>query len=192
MTQDHDHARAFPVLTTDRLLLREFSPDDVPAVFEMLRRPDINEWLETDPLQSIQEAETRVRNRLSLFENDWGFRWAITLQENQARVIGSCGYFGVRRGMPTVELGFELHPDYWRKGLMTEALQAVIKFSFGPQDLLAVHRIEALVAPGNIGSIRLLEKLGFVKEGLRREFGFWKGRYQDVFLFALLNHTERE
>jgi len=52
---------------------------------------------------------------------------------------------------------------------------------------MPVHRIEALVTPNNTGSIRLLEKLGFCQEGLRREFGFWKGCYQDVYLYALLN-----
>jgi ribosomal-protein-alanine N-acetyltransferase len=53
---------------------------------------------------------------------------------------------------------------------------------------MPVHRIEALVIPDNGGSIRVLEKLGFDREGVRREFGFWKGRYQDVYLYALLNH----
>ncbi len=70
---------------------------------------------------------------------------------------------------------------------MTEALREMIRFSFGPGSPVPVHRIEALVIPGNIASIRVLQKLGFEKEGLRREFGFWKGRYQDVCLYALLN-----
>jgi ribosomal-protein-alanine N-acetyltransferase len=90
-----------------------------------------------------------------------------------------------------VETGYEIHPDFWKQGLMTEALQAMIQFSFGPQDLMPVHRIEAIVYPENTGSIRLLEKLGFTLEGLRREFGFWKGHYQDVFMYALLNPNER-
>ena len=72
--------RAFPVLTTARLIMREFSLSDVPAVFEMLRRNDMNEWLETDPLKSIAEAETRVRNRMGLFTDRMGFRWAITMR----------------------------------------------------------------------------------------------------------------
>ena len=70
---------------------------------------------------------------------------------------------------------------------MTEALRAVIQFGFGNQDLMQVHRIEALVAPGNLASNRLLEKLGFVQECLRREFFFWNNCYQDVYLYALLN-----
>jgi hypothetical protein len=65
-------------------------------------------------------------------------------------------------------------------------------FNFGAQDLMPVHRIEVLVAPGNTASIRLLEKLGFIQEGTRREFGYWKGRYQDVVLYALLKRTESQ
>lgn len=177
----------FPELTTQRLHLREFDQSDVQAVFEILSREDVNKWLETDPLKSVEEAEARIQSRMKLFKDGLGLRWAITLKENPSRVIGSCGYFSLRRGTQTVEIGFELHPDYWLKGLMSEALQAVIQYSFGAQAILPVHRMEAIVLPTNIPSCRILHKLGFIREGVRREFGFWKGRYQDVYLYALLN-----
>jgi ribosomal-protein-alanine N-acetyltransferase len=156
-------------------------------VFDILCREAVNQWLETDALKSVQGAEERIQSRINLFHDKMGFRWAVTLRENPAKVMGSCGYFSVRRGTQTVETGYELHPDYWRQGIMSEAPQVMIVFSFGTQNLMPVHRIEALVAPGNIASIRILEKFGFFKEGMRCEFGFWKGHYQDVFLYALLN-----
>jgi len=102
-------------------------------------------------------------------------------------VIGSCGYCSVRRGTQTYEIGFELHPDYWNQDMMTEALQAILQFGFDPEARMPVHRMEALVIPGNGASIRVLEKLGFSCEGVRREFGFWKERYHDVALYALLS-----
>lgn len=176
----------FPQLTTGRLLLRQFDLSDASALFDILRRPEVNQWLETEPLQSLEEVQTRLGARMGLFRDGMGFRWAITLRQQPETVIGSCGFFSLRRGTQTVECGYELHPDHWGKGIMTEALQAMTAFSFGMQNPLPVHRIEALVAPGNTASIRLLEKLGFLCEGTRREFGFWKGRYQDVLLYALL------
>lgn len=179
--------RAFPALTTERLLLREFSLDDVPAVFEILSREDVNAWMETEPMKSIEEAEVRIKGRMGLFYDKMGFRWAITQGEAPEKVIGSCGFFSVRRGTQTMETGYELHPDFWGRGIMSEALQTMIGFAFSPQDLLPVHRMEALVVPDNLASIRVLEKLGFILEGVRHEFGFWKDRYQDVYLFALLN-----
>jgi ribosomal-protein-alanine N-acetyltransferase len=182
-----DKYPTFPRLTTDRLLLREFAWEDSADVFEIYRREDVNIWMETEPMQSISDAEERVRGRINLFKDGMGFRWAITLKNNPGRVIGSCGYFSVRRGTQTVETGYELHPDHWGRGLISEALREMIKYSFSENALMPVHRIEALVEPGNLGSIRVLEKLGFSREGIRREFGYWKGCYQDVILFALLN-----
>lgn len=178
---------SFPQLTTQRLLLREFTLEDAPAVFDIFSREDVNTWTELDPLVTIDEAESRVKSRMNLFHDKMGFRWAITLRENPGLVIGSCGFFSVRRGTQTVETGYDLHPRFWGKGLITEALRAEIDFAFGPQTLFKVHRIEAIVFPDNLASIRVLEKLGFVRECVRREFGYWKGKYQDVYLYALLN-----
>ncbi len=179
-------ARVFPVLETERLLLREFCPADAEAVFEMFSRADMNAWLECEPMQSIEEAERRVRGRMGLFERGMGYRWAITFKGAPEKLIGSCGYFHVRIGTQTYEMGYELHPDFWRQGIMSEALTAVLDYSFSETALLPVHRLEAIIDPGNRASLRLLEKLGFTSESLRREFGFWKGKYQDVKLLALL------
>ena len=178
----------FPTLETQRLLLREFNLRDVPAVFEMYARADINKWLPHEPMQSIDEADQRVSSRISLFERGIGYRWAITFKDTPETVIGSCGYFHIRLGTQTFEMGYEIHPQYWHKRLMTEALTAIINYGFGDRTPKPVHRFEALVAPGNEPSIRLLEKLGFKREGLRREFGYWKDQYQDVELFALLRN----
>jgi ribosomal-protein-alanine N-acetyltransferase len=186
MNSQPDLAIVFPVLETESLLLREFSLKDALAVFEMYKRADINKWLSHEPMQSFQEAEQRVRSRIGLFEHGLGYRWAITLKDTPENVIGSCGYFHVRIGTQTYEIGYEIHPDHWHKGFMAEALTAMINYSFGDSTPKPVHRFEALVDPRNEASIRLLEKLGFQKEGTRREFGYWKGKFQDVLLFALL------
>ena len=183
---------AFPVLQTDRLLLREFQSQDVAAVFEIFRREDVNRYVGGELMQSITEAEERVKTRLNLFRDGMGVRWAITLLENPTRLIGSCGYFNLRRGTETREMGYELHPDYWNRGIVTEALRAVLNFAFSTESPAHVHRMEAIVIPENIPSIRVLEKLGFQLEGIRREFGYWKGRYQDVCLYALLAHEWKE
>lgn len=178
----------FPILRTERLLLREFTIEDNPAVFAIFSRENVNQWTETETMQSMEEAETRVKSRMNLFKDRFGIRWAVALRERPEEVIGSCGFFSVRRGTQTVEIGYDLHPDFWNKGLITEALREMIRYCFWPGSLVPVHRMEALVMPENIPSIRVLEKLGFEREGRRREFGFWKGRYQDVDLYALLNH----
>jgi methylmalonyl-CoA/ethylmalonyl-CoA epimerase len=176
----------FPILETPRLLLRQFQPADIPAVFEMYTHPELTRWLEHEPMTSLAEAEQRVRARKGLFERGMGCRWAITFKNRPEDLIGSCGYFSVRISTHTYEMGYDLHPDYWRQGLMTEALTAVLQASFQPGALYQVHRLEALVEPGNVASMGLLSKLGFNRESIRREFGYWKGAYRDVAVFALL------
>lgn len=178
--------RIFPVLETARLSLREFQSSDAGDIFETYARPDLVQWLEHEPMTSIGEAEDRVSSRIRLFERGWGCRWAITLKGNPEKVIGSCGYFGVRIGTHTVEMGFEIHPEFWRQGIMSEAMTTVLDYCFSDDGILPVNRIEALVDPGNAASSGLLTKFGFTDEGTRRSFGFWKGAYQDVKLFALL------
>ncbi len=74
---------------------------------------------------------------------------------------------------------------------MTEALRAMAQYGFEktPPTGLALNRIEALVVPGNVASARVLTKVGFQREGVLREYGFWKNRFWDLEMFALLKHT---
>ncbi|HSQ27156.1 MAG TPA: GNAT family N-acetyltransferase [Anaerolineales bacterium] len=180
----------FPILTSERLLLREFSLTDIPAVFDIFSRPEVVKWVEGDLFENMSRAETRVKERMDLFHKQRGCRWAIALRESPMDSIGSCGYFHVRKGSHTWEIGYDLHPAYWGQGLMSEALQTMIEFCLSTQNHVTIHRLEALVDPGNTASIRLLEKFGFDRECLRREFGLWNNRYQDVLLYALLNHNQ--
>ena len=159
-----------------------------PAVFEMYARADMNRWLEHESMTALEEAERRVRARIGLFDKGLGCRWAITVKEQPEEVIGSCGYFSVRIGTQTFELGFELHPNFWHQGLMTEALIAILDASFHPGAIYPVHRLEALVDPGNQASLQLLARLGFSQESTRREFGYWKGSYRDVAILVMLSH----
>ncbi len=143
------------------------------------------------PLEDGNVLSGTIRDQSELFGillriRDMGLE-LMSVTHDPARVIGSCGYFSVRRGTQTYEIGYELHPDYWCRGLMTEALPAILRFGFDPQARLPVHRTEALVIPDHGASIRVLEKLGFSCEGVRREFGFWKERYHDVALYARLS-----
>lgn len=176
----------FPTLETSRLILREFKQTDVPAVFEMYARQDMNQFVEHEPMQSIEEAEKRVQGRINLFEKGWGCRWAIAFKETPERVIGSCGFFGVRVSTHTVEIGYEVHPDFWRQGIMTEAMTAILDYAFGRNAFRPVNRVEALIDPDNLASMGLLHKLGYKEEGTRRKFGYWKGKYHDVKLLALI------
>ena len=99
-------------------------------------------------------------------------------------MIGKCILFRFNHANHHAEIGYILNRNYWRRGLMQQALEAVIEFAFTTLDL---HRIEADVDPQNTGSLAILEKLGFEREGLFRERWLHDGAWVDSVMLGLLN-----
>jgi ribosomal-protein-alanine N-acetyltransferase len=176
----------FPILNTERLLLREFREADAQAVFDIYSQERAVRYLNSDIMYSLAEAAEKVDIRMDMFKNRRGIRWAITLADQQDAVIGSCGFYDLNRHWFSCEVGFEIHPRYWRRGLMTEALEAAIAFAYSDRFFFQMNRIQALTYLNNQASIGLLRKLGFREEGIRREYGYWKDRFHDLRCFSLL------
>jgi ribosomal-protein-alanine N-acetyltransferase len=176
----------FPSLQTRRLVLREFRETDAPAVFDSFSQEAVARYVNRAAMQSVTEAEELVKMRASIFERGIGIRWAIVLRENLDAVIGSCGFYKLDRANHSVETGYDLHPAYWRQGIMTETLKRVFDFAYSEAFFFDLNRIQALTYPQNQASIGLLKKLSFQKEGLRREAGYWEDQYHDLQSFSLL------
>jgi ribosomal-protein-alanine N-acetyltransferase len=123
---------------------------------------------------------------IALFEKGEGFRWGITLKSGEApgEVIGTCGYHAWAKDHFRAEIGYELARDYWGQGLMAEAIKALLAFGF---EEMALNRVEAMVLEGNKASAGFLEKLGFQREVILREYEFVRGKFRDVLLFSLLS-----
>ena len=94
--------------------------------------------------------------------------------------------YNLNKASRSVEIGYDLHPAYWRQGIMTEALRAVIDYGFSEEFCFWLNRIEALTYVEHEASAGLLRKLGFQEEGIRREYGYWKGESHDLRSFSLL------
>ena len=176
----------FPTLQTRRLVLREFRETDATAVFDSFSQEAVARYVNRASMQSVKEAEELVKTRASIFERGIGIRWAIVLRENLDAVIGSCGFYKLDRANRSVETGYDLHPTYWRQGIMTETLKRVFDFAYSEAFFFNLNRIQALTYPQNQASIGLLKKLGFREEGLRREAGYWEEQYHDLQSFSLL------
>jgi ribosomal-protein-alanine N-acetyltransferase len=176
----------FPVLKTDRLLLREFVQTDAQAVFDIFSLDQVTIFLDSETMQTIAEAEKKVQNRINMFKDGKGIRWGITLRDQPETLIGSCGYFSLHPQWFSVEIGYELHPRHWRQGIMSEALRAVIDFGFSEQFFFALNRIEAQTYLYSEPSMSLLKKLGFIDEGVRRECFYWKNKFHDMHCFSFL------
>lgn len=107
--------------------------------------------------------------------------WGITLK-GEVQLVGSWGY-SWHLGRPFGVIGYDLARRYWRQGIMTEAIGALLHFGFEVRNL---HRVEARVRLGNEASMRLLQRLGFQEEGLLRECLFLNHHFFDVKIFSLL------
>lgn len=176
----------FPVLETSRLILREFRPSDASAVFESFSNPDVTRYINLETMTSIEEAENLVATRAKLFSDGNGIRWAVILKPDIDTAVGSCGFYYLNMGSKSCEVGYDLNPHHWRKGIMTEAIKAAISFAYGDDFFFPVNRISALTFEANIASIRVLTKLGFKKEGVLRECAYFKNAFHDLLCLSLI------
>ncbi len=175
--------KLMPVLTSERLELSEITRDDAEAILRLFGNVEVTRYNDVDTLTELREAGELIEFVQDRFNNRVGLRWGIHLTESPDELIGTCGYNWWTRHNRCAEIGYDLHPDYWNKGIMTEALHALIGFGF---QQMSLNRIEADVTPGNDASVRVLQKLGFQEEGLLRQRGYWKGKFHDLRFFSLL------
>lgn len=172
----------FPELETENLLLRQVNRSDAKDIFQHFSDKEVLRYHDLEAFTNIEQAKNLIASFYERFHNQQMIRWGIAKKEDNI-IIGTCGYYNWIKNSFQAEIGYELSQAYWRKGIMTEALTALIKFGFEKMEL---NRIAATVMLENSASMKLLEKLGFVPEGILREYGFWKGEFHDLKMFALL------
>jgi ribosomal-protein-alanine N-acetyltransferase len=171
----------FPVLKTERLILREVTLSDAEDVF-VFRSDAYVQRFNSKPIENISEAKEQIKQMKTTYERTDGIGWGITLK-NRDTVIGMVGFwqwsFSNR-----VMLGYDLAREYWGQGIASEAVKEIIRFGYEKMEL---NRIEAETIVDNHESVRMLEKLGFVLEGICREYSLEDdGKYHGSAMYALL------
>jgi len=96
---------------------------------------------------------------------------------------GSCGFLNMLTKHYRAEVGYELSKDYWGNGIASEALEAAVKYGFHN---LQLERIQALIEPANLSSQKLVERQGFIKEGLLRHYEYTCGKFDDLFMYSII------
>ena len=177
-----NEGRTFPILETDRLLLRQVTKEDASSALKYLSDSEVMKHIGLKPFTTIEEALDEISWYQSIFENGTGIRWGITLKE-QGDVIGSCGFLNRAPQHYRAEIGTELSKEHWGHGLASEAFEAVIRYGF---ETLQLQRIEALIEPANVSSQKLAEKHGFILEGLLRNYEFTCGKFDDLYMYSIL------
>jgi ribosomal-protein-alanine N-acetyltransferase len=154
--------KAFPRLRTDRLLLREITPDDRDGAFRNFSDVEVAKWFFEEPYTDLEQVDEIIQAFIAEFQQAKGLTWAMVLTDNN-EFVGTCGYGEIDLGSRG-EIGFDLAKEHWGKGLMSEALGAVIAYGF---DILGLSKVEAHTYSANSRAIRLLTKLGFQVESVR-------------------------
>lgn len=172
----------FPIIETDRLILREIVTDDAQGIFACFSNELVTRYYGQDTLHDIDQATAFVSHFSKIYRDKRGIRWGIERKGSKG-IIGTIGFNNWSPKHKKAEIGYELHPDHWKKGYVSEAVQAVCSHGFHQLDL---NRIGAVVFIENEASSRLLVKLGFQKEGVLQKFLVQNGVAHDVIMYSLL------
>lgn len=170
-----------PKLETERLILRSMSLDDIDFLLRHFSDDDINRYSSYEGLKNQEEAIDFYKRFIEPGKPT-RFRLGVVLKET-GELVGTLGYHNVSRRDLSAEIGYDLSKAHWGKGIMTEAVKAVIRYGFEQMNL---NRIEATVDSENSRSIKLLEGLGFRREGLLREKYYYKEQFHDELIYSLL------
>ncbi len=172
----------FPVLTTERLVLRQLRPSDAEQVFDMRSDPIVMQHVNRPLAQTMEDAAALIELITNTVAANDAVQWAITTRGDDA-LIGLIGFWRLVKEHHYGELGYMLAQKQWGKGYMSEAIEAVVHFGFNTLDF---HRVEAITRPENTASVRALQKNGFVQEAHFKENIFWNGTFHDSLHFGRL------
>ena len=177
-----DALKDLPDLETDRLILRKMTPNDAEAVFAYASDPEVTRHVVWETHRTIEDSERFLRSVVERYEKGEAAEWGI-VYKGDGRFIGGCGIVGWEPDHVRAEMGYVISREYWGRGLMPEAVRAMISFGFGRMGL---NRIEARCIAQNTASARVMEKAGMSYEGTLRQRESIKGTYRDIKLYAIL------
>lgn len=172
----------FPKLETKRLILRQVDYGDVEQLYEMLSDAEVAKFDYFYPVTSKEEVLKFIERFKEELDENEEITWGIVLKETN-KLIGTCCLGDFDDGARRAEIGYDVTQSEWGKGYATEALKAVVEYGF---DVMNLNRIEATITPGNNASVRVLEKLNFVHEGIVRERDLIKGKLEDGIMMSIL------
>ena len=173
----------FPIIETERLLLKRITNDDVNEVFELRSNPETMKYIPRPLVKTTEDALEHIAMIEDKIITNIGINWGITLKGN-SKLLGIIGYYRMQPENYRAEIGYILLPEFHGKGIIPEAVNKLIRYGF---DDLKLHSIEAVIDPKNLASEKVLQKCGFVKEAHFKESEFYNGRFLDKVIYSLLD-----
>ncbi|WP_017413897.1 GNAT family N-acetyltransferase [Clostridium tunisiense] len=178
----------FPQIETERLMLKEVSLANSMDMFEIFSDEETLKYYDVEPVHKVAEVNKLIEVLQNRFKNKRGIRWGLYLKDS-GKLIGTCGYHDVNREALRAEIGYELSRDFWRKGYMKEALEVILDYGFNNMGL---NRIQALVEPENEKSIGILKRVGFTKEGVLRDYEYFRRCFKHCTMLSILKREYKK
>ena len=177
--------KSIPCIQTDRLRLRAISESDCEGVLQIFSDSLVVEHYDIAPISDRAAALRLIEGFDAWFKMGEAIRWGIWHQDLD-QLVGTCCFDQIHLNFRRVNLGYNLLSQFWGAGYAFEACQAIISWAFENGLEAPINRIQAITVPENVRSEKLLNRLGFQREGLLREFGFWDGHPRDMNIFGLI------
>jgi ribosomal-protein-alanine N-acetyltransferase len=156
----------FHELETARLFLRRITMDDAGEIFFLRSNEIILQFINKEPATTIKDAEDFIKRINDDIDAGEVIMWAITLKDNPGKLIGTICFWRLQKENYRAEIGYVLHPGFWKKGIMKEAILKAIEYGFTEMRL---HSIEVRINPNNNASAAILKSTGFVQEAYFKE-----------------------
>lgn len=172
----------FPILETERLVLRQSNSGDADALFFLRSSEDVMRYIDRPRPKSINDILLLIEKIRSKLATNEGIEWAITLKGDPT-YMGSISYHLLYKENHRAEIGYLLHPMLHGQGIMDEAIKAVLNYGFNKMGL---HSIEAIVLAGNTASENLLKRNGFIQEAHFHQNHYRNGAFIDTLVFGLV------
>ena len=179
----------FPLISSNAVLLRRILESDLDALYEIYKNPSVFTFIPG----SVKKNKETVRNMIGHFERDFRKKKMVFLgvcrAEQPEELVGTAEIFQYGPKVNKVVIGYRFRESCWGQGLATETVRALTGYLF---ETVGLNRLEAYVMPQNVASQRVLEKNGFVREGLLRQANFWTDKgVVDLVVYSLLRSDAR-
>ena len=177
-------------LESTRLQLKEINMDDLETIHALYSLPEVDEYNTMGIPENIDKTRELILPMIAAqtAENRTSYSWKI-VRKDSGEFIGMAGVnFSINR-FKLGEIYYELFPSQWGQGFATEVAKTLIKCGF---DVFHLHKVEAGVATENTRSIKVLEKCGMTREGLRRKILPIRGEWKDNYHYAIVEDDPRD
>ena len=175
----------FPEIITQRLLLRRISIDDASEILMLRSSEEVMKYIDRKRASGIEDAQAFINTMNETVDTNNGIMWAIAFKNQPSKLLGFIGFWRLIKQNYRAEVGYMLNPQFWKMGIMKEALLRIIDFGFNEMNL---HSIEANINPDNEASAKILESTGFIKEAYFKEDFFFEGTFRDTVIYSRLKN----